>query len=118
MALVTLGKGHTVSEVMRKKAALKDKKPYSRVYIEPQKSIAEQRAEANIRALTKAAKGLEYRRGKVMEKQKAAPTKKETQTQASTSNNERNRAAALEDNKSTTEEMDTEQTRKNQNQNE
>ena len=65
VALVTLGKGHSVSEVMKKKSTLKDRKPYSRVFIEPQKSIAEQRAEANIRALTRATKGLEYRRGKV-----------------------------------------------------
>ena len=45
-ALVTLGKGHKTAHVMRKKATLKRKAPYSRVFIELQKSIQEQRQEA------------------------------------------------------------------------
>ena len=65
VALVTLGKGHKLSEVMKKKSTLREKKPYSRVFIEPQKTIAEQRTEANIRALAKATRGVGYQRGRV-----------------------------------------------------
>ena len=65
-ALVTLGENHTIGEVMKKKSCLKNNKEYSKVFIEPQKSITEQKQEASLRMLARATNGLKFRRGQIV----------------------------------------------------
>ena len=92
VALVTLGKGHKISEIMKKKAALREKKPYTRVFIEPHKTIMEQRTEANIRTLAKATKGVEFKRGRVTEggKNKVGQTEANSDQDQNNGNNRNN----------------------------
>ena len=77
VALVTLGKGHKISDVMKKKKVLKDNKNYSKVFVEPQKSLSEQRAEANMRALARATQGVSYKRGRVVEETDERPRQRQ-----------------------------------------
>ena len=63
--IVTLGNGHNIGDVLKLKRELRKHKQYERVYIDVEKSIAEQRAEASLRAIANVTPGLKYLRGQL-----------------------------------------------------
>ena len=70
VAQVTLAKEHKIGQVMKHKSSLRNSQQYKKVYIEPKKSILEQKQEATLRALARATKGVTFRRGQIVEEKK------------------------------------------------
>jgi len=63
--IVTLGKNHKIGDVLKVKRDLRKHKQYERVYIDVEKSITQQKAEASLRAIANVTPGLKFQRGQL-----------------------------------------------------
>lgn len=62
---VMLGPDHTIGDVLKVKRELRKSKIYEKVYIDKEKSVAEQKTEASLRAIAYVTPGLIFRRGQL-----------------------------------------------------
>ena len=71
VGIVQLGQGYKAKIILDKKRTLRTTKPYTKVYLEEEKSKEELKMDASLRAIARVTKGLEYRGGQIVYGKKA-----------------------------------------------